>query len=89
MSRDGWEKGWKDGTRNFDFQDAWDCACDIYLEYNGHEYRISLEEDANAYDMEDNYKVLRHYESKEDFYSSTLFGRPIKEVIDDSYITWI
>ena len=85
----GRRKGWIDGTRNFDFQDAWDSACDIYFEYNGHEYRISLEEDANAYDMEDNHKVLRHYESKEDFYSSTLFGRPIKEVIDDSYLLWI
>jgi aspartate aminotransferase len=49
----------------------------------------ALEEDANAYDMEDNHKVLRHYESKEDFYNSTLFGRPIKEVIDDSYLLWI
>ena len=88
MSRDGWEKGWKDGTRNFDFQDAWDCACDIYLEYNGHEYRICLEEDEKAFDPETG-EVLRRYESKEDFYSSTLFGRPIKEVIDDSYITWI
>ena len=88
MSRDGWEKGWKDGTRNFDFQDAWDCACDIYLEYNGHEYRICLEEGEKAFDPKTG-EVLRYYESKEDFYSSTLFGRPIKEIIDDSYITWI
>lgn len=88
MSRDGWEKGWKEGTRNFDFQDAWDCACDIYLEYNGHEYRICLEEGECAFDPETG-EILRRYESKEDFYSSTLFGRPIKEVIDDSYITWI
>lgn len=81
-------KGWTDGVQNFDFLDAWDCACDIYIKYNGHEYRICLEECRNAFDTETG-EVLRHYESKEDFYSSTLFGRPIKEVIDDSYLLWI
>lgn len=81
-------KGWIDGTQNFDFQDAWDCACDIYIEYNGREYRICLEECRCAFDPETG-EVLRKYESKEDFYSSTLFGRPIKEVIDDSYLLWI
>lgn len=85
MSR---RKGWIDGTRNFDFQDAWDCACDIYIEYNGHEYRICLEECRAAFDPATG-EMLRRYESKEDFYSSALFGRPIKEVIDDSYVTWI
>lgn len=84
------EKGWKDGTQNFDFQDAWDCSCDIHIEYNGHEYRIWLESDGEecAFDPETR-EVLRRYESKEDFYNSTLFGRPIKEVIDDSYLLWI
>lgn len=85
MSR---EKGWKDGEQNWDFEDAWDCSCDIYIEYNGHEYRICLEECRCAFDPETG-DVLRRYESKEDFYNSTLFGRPIKEVIDDSYLLWL
>ena len=82
-------KGWQDGTQNWDFEDTWDVHNDIFFEYKGHEYRICLEGDNNLYDVEDGYKVLRHFESKEDFYSSTIFGRPIKEVIDDSYLTWL
>ena len=82
-------KGWKDGEQNWDFDEAWDFHCDIFFEYNGREYRICLEGDNNLYDIEDGYKVLRHFESKEDFYSSTIFGRPIKEVIDESYLTWL
>ena len=84
-------RGWRDGEQNCNFDEAWDFACDIYFEYNGREYRIDLEDDASAkaYDVEDNYKVLRHYESKEDFYSSTLFGKPIQEVIDNSMLIFI
>lgn len=83
MSR---EKGWKDGDYYWDYDEAWDFACDIFLEYNGHNYRISLEEDKCVYDLEDGDKVIKRYESKEEFYNSMLFGRPIKEVIDNSYI---
>lgn len=79
------EKGWKDGDYNFDFQDAYECNLDILLIYNDHEYRISLEDDKNVYDEETG-EVIKHYESEEDFYSSTLFGIPIKEFIDDSII---
>ena len=82
-------RGWRDGEQNFDFDEAWDSLCDIFLEYNGHEYRLCLEEDKNVYDVEDNHRVLRHYESKEDFYGSTLFGKPIKEVIDNSMLLFI
>ena len=81
-------KGWKDGEQYCDFQDAWDFACDIYIEYNGREIRICREEGERAFDPATG-EVFRHYESKEDFYSSTLFGRPIKDVIDDSYLLWI
>ena len=81
--------GWRDGEQNWDFCDAWDVGCDIFIQYQGKEYRICLEGDNNVYDVEDGYKVLRHFESKEDFYSSTLFGRPIKEVIDNSILLFV
>lgn len=83
------QKGWQDGTQNWDFEDAWDVHNDIRFEYNGHDYRICLEGDNNLYDVEDGNKVLRHFKSKEDFYSSTIFGRPIREVIDDSYLHYL
>lgn len=79
------EKGWKPGDYNYDFEDAFECAADIYIIYEGHRYEISLEEDQNVYDCE-THEIIMHYESEEDFYNSTLFGRPIKDVIDDSYI---
>lgn len=82
------EKGWKDGTQNYDFIEAYECNADIYIIYQGREYKICLEDDKNTYDVETK-EVIRHYESEEDFYSSSLFGRPIKDVIDDSYVTWV
>lgn len=81
-------KGWKDGVFNYDFDEAFECAADIYIIYEGKEYQISLEEDQNVYDCE-THEIIKHYESEEEFYSSTLFGRPIKDVINDSYITWV
>lgn len=77
------QRGWD--FRDYDFDELYEARLSIRFEYRGKEYRISCEEDQCLYDDETN-EVLWHFNSEGEFYSGVIFGRPIQEVIDDSYM---
>lgn len=77
------EKGWH--FIDYDFEDLYDVRFTVIFEYQGKEYRLSCESDQCLYETE-NYTKLWEFHSKEEFYNGVIFGRPIKDVIDDSYM---
>lgn len=78
------ELGWI--HTDYDWDMMYDCNLCVGFEYRGHIYIISCEEDSAIYDN-DTGKVLYTFSSKEDFYSLVIFGRPIKDVIDESRLS--
>lgn len=68
-----------------------DAALDIDFEYEGHEYTINsccIPGKVLIIRIPEN-EIIKSFESKEDFYTGNLFGKSMKEIIDDSVITWI
>ena len=80
------KKGW---TSGYEWEDAWDEALEIEIEYEGTRYMISLEKGAMMNKSAPPYETIREFESKEDFYNATVFGKPIKQIVDESYLLWI
>ena len=77
------EKGWI--FTDYAFEDLYDEHFSIIFFYNSVCYRISCETDQCLYE-EDTGKILWRFNSKEEFYNGIIFDRPIKEVIDESYM---
>ena len=77
------KKGWH--FTDYEFDELYDAYLTVVFEYKGKEYRLSCEGDQALYDVETMEK-LWHFTNKEEFYSGIIFGRPIKDVIDDSYM---
>lgn len=77
------EIGWR--ATDYSFDELYDAYLSIIFEYQGRNYRLSCESDQCLYDLESG-NVLWTFSSKKSFYSGIIFGRPIHEVIDDSYI---
>ena len=82
LDRKGWTSGYK-------WEDAWDEALEIEIEYEGTRYMISLEKGAMMYKSAPPYETIREFDSKEDFYNAIVFGKPIKQIVDESYLLWI
>ena len=80
------KKGW---TTDYAWEDAWDEALEIEIEYEGTRYMISLEEGEKMCKADPPYEIIRRFESKEDFYNATIFGKPIKQIVDESYLLWL
>lgn len=76
-------KGW---TSGYEWEEAWDAALEFDIEYEGTRYTISLEEDEKMRKADPPYEIIRRFESKEDFYNAIIFGKPIKQIIDESYL---
>lgn len=89
MSR---EKGWK--VPDFEFNELVYLGRNVRIEYNSKEYLIQTDKDPKyiyILKLNDGFDGLIGAEiiakiKQEDFYSSEIFGKPIREIIDDSYI---
>lgn len=82
-------KGWQ--CEDYDFDEVIDAALDIDFEYKGHEYTINpcrVPRKVLIIKIPEN-EVIKIFGCKDDFYTGKLFGRSMKEIIDDSVITWI
>lgn len=82
-------KGWQ--CEDYDFDEVIDAALDIDFEYEGHEYTINpccIPGKVLIIRIPEN-EIIKTFESKEDFYTGKLFGKSMKEIIDDSVISWI
>lgn len=77
------KKGWQ--ATDYLFEDIYSCSINVKFEYNGKRYFISCEEDRAMYD-DITHERLWSFNSEEEFYNGTIFGKPIQEVIDNSYI---
>lgn len=81
-------KGWL--CTDYDFDEICDCGISFEFEYKGNQYWCCTDRDPKKVfiDTLPDYKNIAEYTTKE-FYQSKLFGRPIQDVIADSYITYI
>lgn len=87
-------KGWKDGTAQFDFLDIYECGINAHLIYG--EERIVLECDNRPatirYGDEQglcNGEIIGTYYTGEDFYNAVIFGKQLQQIVDESFLDYL
>ena len=81
------KKGWL--ATDFDFEDIYDLGYNVEFVYEDTIYYIQTDKHPkNVYLYEGGNcgKLIKIWNNKEEFYNAIIFGRPIIEVINDSYI---
>ncbi len=87
------EKGWKDGEKDFDFLDIYQCCINAHLIYG--ETKIVLECDVHPatirYGDEHglcNGEIIGTYNTEEEFYNAIIFEKPLQQIVDESHFEY-
>ena len=83
------EKGWH--CVDYEWEEIWECGIGFEFEYQGKSYWCCNDQNPNEsyiYTLPDYEKIATFAGGKDGFYSAALFGRPFKEVVDDSYLSY-
>lgn len=95
------EKGWQ--CVDYDFDELYDAGINFAFEYKGKKYYLqrdksptdvfvyALPEGVDSYaDLtESQVNIIAVYHTKDEMYNAILFGLPILQVVEDSYILYI
>lgn len=76
------EVGWQ--CVDYDFDEIYDAHICFHFNYEGKKYWCCTDQhptETRIYEMPD-YKLVKTFYGKEDFYNGELFGRPFKEIVD-------
>lgn len=80
------DKGWKDGIQQFDFLDIYQCGINAFLVYGEESIVLVCETDpATIRYGNEHGEVIGKYYTEEEFYNAVIFGKPIQEIVDESY----
>ena len=82
------EKGWL--STDVPWERIWYIGISFEFEYEGKAYFCCVDQspdESYVYTLPDYKKIATYPGGEEGFYKAKLFGKSLKEIIDDSYIT--
>ncbi|MBQ6483053.1 MAG: hypothetical protein IJI45_18260 [Anaerolineaceae bacterium] len=84
------KKGWH--ITDFDFEDIKNVGLSVEFEYCGKTYWLCTDQsptETYVYTLPEYQKIATYYDGNEGFQKAELFGKPLKEIFNDSFIGWI
>lgn len=88
------DKGWKDGTAQFNFLDIYDCGINAQLIYGDKKLVFDCHHRPATIRYGDEHglcygEIIGTYQTEQEFYNAIIFGKPIQEIVDESILDYL